>query len=244
MTAESASVHGSATKVVERAASDAAFQIVKAGRDVVSNGRRDAVWRARPDGVVEVARGEWGRVELYEVHDDAIARLIATSPRSIAKVLSTLCAYASAIGLVVGVVGAMILGGGPVLAVAALPFILLPLSFLLRWKSNVRPWIRQRFGADDDWADVPWELEGDPPTGSQAIALTLLARTSTVRYRVLEDSNLEVVVRAGKEMNVLSLDRAGDSTITESLPAKRFKLEELRGEKVTWHKVVETDPTD
>jgi hypothetical protein len=239
----SGGVYGSAAKVVERTATDAAFKLATSGRDLVFNGRRDAVWRARSDGVVEVARAEWGRVELYEVHDDGTSRLVAASSRSASKVAASICAYGAGGFLVVGVLGAMVVSEG-FAALTALTFVLFPLTFVLRGRSNVRPWIRVRFGSDDDWANLPWEIEGTTTTGNQAVALAALANRGTVRYRVLDDGALEVVVRGAKQVEVLTVDCFGAVTVGEALPSKRFELNRLRGADVTWHAVIRTDPTD
>lgn len=202
----SGAAYGPPAKVVERSATDAAFKLATSGRDLVFNGRRDAVWRARSDGVVEVARAEWGRVELYEVHDDGTSRLVAASSRSASKVAASICAYGAGGSLVVGVLGVMFVSEG-FAALAALPLVLFPLTFVLRWRSNVRSWIRVRFGSDDDWADVPWRIEGTPTTGNQAVAL---AGLGAVRYRVLDDGAVEVVVRGAKQVEVLAVDRFGE----------------------------------
>lgn len=236
----SGGAYGSPAKVVERTATDAAFKLATSGSDVVFNGRRDAVWRARSDGVVELARAEWGRVELYEVHDDGTSRLVAASSRSVSKVAATICAYGAGGSLVVGVLGAMFVSEGFV-ALAALPLVLSPLTFVLRWRSTVRSWIRVRFGSDDDWADVPWRIEGTPTTGNQAVALAALG---AVRYRVLNDGAVEVVVRGARQVEVLAVDRFGAVTVSETLPSKRFELKRLRGADVTWHAVIRTDPSE
>ena len=229
--------------VAEPTATGAAFELAKSGSDLVYNGKRDAVWRVRGDGVIEVARGEWGRVELYEVHADDIPLLVATSGRSARKVAASICAFGAGGSLVVGVPAAMFVNEG-FAALAALSFVLMPLSFVLRWTSQVRPWIRARFGTDDGWANVPWRIEGTPTTGNQAVALTTLADGGVLHYRALDDGALEVVVYGSKEVEVIAIDRVGVATVSETLPSKRFKLDRLRGADVTWHKVISVDPDD
>ena len=235
--------YGSPAKLVERTATDAAFELVKSGRDVVFNGRRDAVWRARRDGVVEVARAQWGRVELYEVQYDGTARFVAASGRSASKVAANICAVGAGCSLLVGVLGAIFVSEA-FAAFFALMFVLFPLAFVFRWTSDVRSWIQGRFGSDDDWADMPWQIEGTPTTGNQAVELTVLADGGGLRYRVLDDGTLEVVVYAAKQIDVRAIDRLGVATITETLPSKRFKLDSLRGADVTWHSVIPRDPSD
>lgn len=238
-------IYASAGKVVvvERAATDAAFKLVKSGRDAY-HGRRDAVWRARRDGVVEVARGERGRVELYEVYNDGIAHLVAQSRRSVTKVAANLCGFAAVASVFVGVLGAIFVSEGFIALAVALMMVLSLLTLVLRWTSDVRPWLRAQFGSDGDWSQVPWKIEGTPTTGNQTLALTAIADDREVRYRVVADGTLEAVIRVGKQVEVLAIDRYGVATVTETLPSKRFNLYRLRGADTNWHRVITLDPTD
>ena len=229
-------------RVAERAATDAAFKLATKGPEMVVNGRREEVWRARPDGVVELVRAHCGRVELLEVLGDGTSLLVATSPRSIRKIAMTICEYAAFVSFVVGCLGSIFAPGGGFTVLLALALLLFPLSFLLGWKSRVRPWVRSRFGSDAGWANVPWKIHGGPTTGNQAIALSALAGGSTLRYRVRDDGTLEVVSR-GKQVEVLAVDRLGVATVTEILPSKRFKLDDLREHNVTWYTVFGSDPS-
>lgn len=226
-------------KVAERAATDGAFKLATAGP--MYNGRREAVWRARSDGVVELVRPRWGRVELLEVLGDGTSLLVATSPRSIRQIAATVCAYAAGVSFVGGGLGSMFVGGGVFDVLVALAFLFFPLHFLLRWTSRVRPWVRLRFGSDAGWVTVPWKIQGRPTTGNQAIALSALAGRGSLRYRLEHDGTLEVVNR-GKQVEVLAVDRLGVATATETLPSKRFKLGDLREQNVTWHTVYSSDP--
>ena len=187
-------------------------------------------------------RESLGRVELFEVLGDGTSTLVASSPRSTRALAATACGYACGVFLIVGVPGAMFVSDA-FFVLVALTFLAGPLAFLLRWRSRVRPWVRDRFGSDGDWVGVPWRIEGAVTTGSQAIALSALAERSSVSYRVVDDGALEVVVRR-KEVEVHSIDRLGAATLIETRPNRRFELAELRGPEVTWHEVLMTDPSD
>ena len=57
----------------------------------VSGGRREAVWRVRDDGVVELVRAYAGRVELIEIASDgSSSQLVGASSASKRKRLSGL----------------------------------------------------------------------------------------------------------------------------------------------------------
>ena len=226
----------------ETAATEAAFELATGRHDLVYNGRRDAAWRARGDGVVELVRESLGRIELFEVFGDGTSRVIASSRRSLRVVAATACSYACFVSLFVGVPGAMFVSDA-FFVLVGLTFLLGPLSFLLRLGSRLRPWVRARFGTDRDWADVPYRIEGAATTGSQTIALSALAQRSSLHYRVVDDGRLEVVKR-GKEVEVLSMDHHGATSVVETRPNRRFDLAELRGPDVAWHEVLMRDPSD
>ena len=116
-------------RVAERAATDAAFKLATKGPEMVVNGRREEVWRARPDGVVELVRAHCGRVELLEVLGDGTSLLVATSPRSIRKIAMTICEYAAFVSFVVGCLGSIFAPGGGFTVLLALALLLFPLSF-------------------------------------------------------------------------------------------------------------------
>jgi hypothetical protein len=234
---------GYAARWADRAATDAALELATAPHELVYNGRIDAIWRVRPDAVVELARPNHGRVELLEVYGDGTSAVVAASSRSLRRTAASACAYATGASLVVGVPAAMLTGSAAFSALAALSFLLFPLTFLLRGRSPVRPWVRARFGTDDDWADVPTGIHGEPETGSQVIALCTAAHRSTLHYQVVEGGSLEAVKR-GKQVEVLRIDRSGETHVVETRPRRGFDLEKLRGTDVTWHEVVWVEPGD
>lgn len=215
-------------------ATDAALKVATGGHEVVFNGKLGATWRVRPDAVVEVARGNWGRVELFEVYGDGTSQLVATSGRSLSKVAAYVCFIVSCTSFAASIVGGMA-GVDAAVVLFGIAVLSFPLVLLLTGRSGVRPWLSARFGSDADWVDVPGQMEGAPTTANQAVALAAAARSGHLRYRVADDGVLEVV-RLGKDVEVLSIDKHGATTTTERLPLRGFRFAEFRGD-VTWHQV-------
>jgi hypothetical protein len=155
----------------------------------------EAVWRALPDGSVQVARPCRGRVELYEVPPDGVPRLVDASPRSSRKVAAELMQGVAGVGFIVAFLATWVYR--PAAWAIGASLVLYVVSFLLRWRSHVRPWVRERFGSDDEWSKVPWLVDGRPPTGNQMIAMSgIVARHSgNGVYRTLSDDTAELLTR-------------------------------------------------
>lgn len=205
------------------------------------DGNLESVWRALPDGSVQVARPRWGRVELYTVSPGAPPELTESSARSKRKTVAEVLFVGSAAALVVGVVGAMFVSTG-FLMLAGLTFVTFPLALLLRWRSHVRPWVRAHFGADDDWAIVPWRINGEPATGNQAIAMSALvsANGNRGRYRNAADGAVELLTRRGTAFRI---DRLGNVSEAAGADWPWLSDRELEAQD-EWHEILTYDPTD
>ena len=226
-------------RYAETAATETALALAR-GRFVTRDGRRDAVWRARDDGIVELVRGYANRVQLLEVSGDGTSRVVASSPRSMRKTIASVLEVAWLGAFVIG--GALFLVSTSFAPLLALTFVLAPLALLVRWRSDVRPWVRDHFGTDDDWAPVPWKLQGRPTTGNQVVALSrLVADRNDARYRVLDGGDVELATR-GRHGQLIRVDRAGSVTAASDSKHKgRFDLPE---EGVVWHRIYARDPDE
>ena len=227
----------------ERAATDAALKLATGRFGTVGGGKRDAVWRARDDGVVELARAHSSRVELFEVNSIGASHLVASSSESGRKRLAGLLEAAGIACFAVGFPLAFLVS----MSFMALGVIVWPVlaivAALVKGKSDVGLWVNERFGTDEGWAPVPWRIHGTPTTGSQVIALSALTgdRNKTY-YRVLPGGDLEVATH-GRPGQLLILDAFGEITTSENRP-KGVALSKLRGPDAAWYRVYRSDPDE
>ena len=226
----------------DRRATDAAMKLATGRFGTVGGGRRDAAWRVREDGVVELVRAHSGRVDLFEVLSDGSSHRIATSPVSKRKQLAAFIEVAGIGCFVLAFILGFLIEWSfmalwlvwPVLAVVAA---------VMKGRSDVWPWIEGRFGSRDGWVRVPWKIHGAPTTGNQVITLgALAADRNKTYYRVLAGGDLEVAAH-GKPGQLLVLDSLGAVTSREDRP-KRTPLSDLRGRDVVWHRIYSSDPDE
>ncbi len=227
-------VYGKRVVEVEVKTADAARKL----RD----GNFESVWRALPDGSVQVARPRWGRVELFTVFPWRAPQLTEWSSRSTRKVLAEVCLIGSGVSIPVGVIGSIFVSESFGL-LFLVTFIGFPLGLLLRWRSNVRPWLRERFGGDDDWAKMPWRIDVEPATGNQAISMSGLVADGGAcgRYRIATDGWLELLTNGGKRS--YRIDRLGNATEV-LLPDARWLTDLELNPQNEWHEILTYDPTD
>jgi hypothetical protein len=228
------------TRYAERAATDAALGLARL-RFGVTGGRREAVWRARSDGIVELVRAYDAGVELFEVFGDGTVQRVASSSRSVRKRIAGVMAGAGLACFFIAFPLSFLVSTSFMGLVMVWPALALAAA-LVSGRSHVRPWVESRFGSDADWHNVPWRIEGNPTTGSQVIALSAeMGDRNDTRYRILPSGRLEVAAR-GNKGELLEIDLHG--VVTARAPRRGMKLKDIRGPDATWHRVYRSDPDE
>ncbi len=219
-----------------------------AARDLVGNSAK-GIWRALPDGSIEVARPRRARVELYVAQPDGATQLIDASRRSVRRAV----AEAGAVGCwglaALSIVGLMFTDGksednfGVALVGAVALFVLFCLLGV--GGARVRPWIRERCGTDADWTIVPRQVSRgfEPTSGNQLITAAAMADAEggSIWVRKLDDGQVEVMTTRRKRADYYVIDTAGTAALADSDSGKGWLT---RAPLEDWHVIRTDEPGD
>ena len=201
---------------------------------------KEVVWRAQPDGTLQVARRRRARVELYSVAADGTPELLEISRRSGRATAEYIGAYG---GFAVGFATFLVRGGDAWGAGTAFLFVVAGWTLASRIGpgSLVRAWLRERFGTDADWVTVPGNaILGATDTGNQLVAIAGLAdaRGEEAVYRNLPDGTVEAATKGHHSIEIHAVDHRGGVALVDTLEARSLrKVSKLRGERAEWHRL-------
>jgi hypothetical protein len=220
------------------------IETAEAARALATKSPWNYAWRPLRDGSLEVAHIADRRVVLHRFRPGvAEPELLAESARTSRLSAALMCSFVPAFVSLI-----LIFAVSPWFILVMLGFVgLLVLGVRLDEQPGLRPWVRERFGSDEDWATMPRVVGDLPATGNQLIALCAFADShkDAVLYRPLVHGTVEVALERPGGYEIQVMDREGDlraaRTVEIRRPSER-KLRKAEGDGPKWKTLMTDDP--